>query len=38
MVVQRLRVRLPMQGTQVRFLVQEDHICYRASKPMNHSY
>ena len=31
--VQWLRIRLPMQGTRVRFLVQEDSTCCWATKP-----
>ena len=38
LVAQWLGVRLPMQGTQVRSLVQEDPTCRRATKPMNHNY
>ena len=34
LVVQWLRIRLPMQGTWVRALVQEDPICCGATKPM----
>ena len=37
MVVQWLRVRLSMQGIQVRSLVWEDPICHRAAKPMRHN-
>ena len=33
-----LRVRLPMQGTQVRALFQEDPTCRGANKPMSHNY
>ena len=33
LVVQWLRIRLPMQGTQVRALVREDLTCRRAAKP-----
>ena len=33
LVVQWLRIRLPMQGTQVRSLVREDPTCCRATKP-----
>ena len=36
LVVQWIRLRLPMQGTQLRSLVQEDPTCHRATKPMNH--
>ena len=33
LVVQQLRVRLPMQGTRVRPLVHEDSTCCQATKP-----
>ena len=35
LVIQRLRILLPMQGTQVQFPVREDSICGRAAKPMS---
>ena len=38
LVVQWLRIRLPMQGTRVRALVQEDPTCRRATKPLRHNY
>ena len=38
LVAQWLRVRLPMQGTRVRALVQEDPTCRGATKPVCHSY
>ena len=38
LVVQWLRIRLPMQGTWVRALVQEDATCCRATKPVRHNY
>ena len=38
LVVQWIRIRLPMQGTRVRSLVQEDATHHRATKPMSHSY
>ena len=38
LVVQWLRIRLPMQGTGVQALVQEDLTCRRATKPMHHNY
>ena len=38
LVVQWLRMCLPMQRSQVGSLVQEDPICYRASKPVHHNY
>ena len=38
LVVQWPRICLPMQGTQVQSLVQEDPTCCRATKPMCHNY
>ena len=38
LVVQWLRIYLPMQGTRVRALVQEDPTCHGASKPVRHNY
>ena len=38
LVAQWLRIRLPMQGTRVRALVQEDPTCCRATKPVRHNY
>ena len=38
LVVQWLRICLPMQGTQVRSLVLEDPTCHRATKPGPHNY
>ena len=38
LVAQWLRIRLPMQGTQVRALVQEDPTCRGATKPVRHNY
>ena len=38
LVVQWLRIRLPMQGTRVRALVREDPTCRGATKPMCHYY
>ena len=38
LVVQWLRIRLPMQGTLVQALVQEDPTCRGATKPMCHNY
>ena len=38
LVAQCLRIRLPMQGTRVRALVQEDPTCRGATKPMRHNY
>ena len=38
LVVQWLRVCLPVQGTQVQSLVREDSTCHRATKPVSHNY
>ena len=38
LVVQWLRIRLPMQGTRVRALVQEDPTHHGATKPVCHNY
>ena len=38
LVAQRLRICLPMQGTQVRALVWEDPTCCGATGPMSHNY
>ena len=38
LVAQWLKIRLPMQGTWVRALVQEDPTCHRATKPLRHNY
>ena len=38
LVAQWLRIRLPMQGTRVWSLVQEDPTCHGATKPMHHNY
>ena len=38
LVAQWLRIRLPMQGTLVRSLVQEDPTCCGATKPVRHDY
>ena len=38
LVVQWLRVCLPMQGTQVRALVWEDPTCRGAARPVSHDY
>ena len=37
LVEQWIGIHLPMQGTQVRFLVWEDPTCRRGTKPMHHS-
>ena len=38
LVAQWLRIRLPMQGTRVQALVQEDPTCRGATKPSCHNY
>ena len=38
LVAQWLRIRLPMQETQVRALVREDPTCRGATKPVRHNY
>ena len=38
LVVQWLRIHLPMQGTRVRSMVQEDPTCHRTTKSMPHNY
>ena len=38
LVVQQLRILLPMQGTQVQSLVQEDSSCHGATKSMYRKY
>ena len=38
LVVQWLRIHLPIQGTRVRSLAREDATCRRATKPMGHNY
>ena len=38
LVAQWLRIHLPMQGTRVQALVQEDPMCREATKPMHHNY
>ena len=38
LVVQWLRICLPMQGTWVRALVQEEPTCHGATKPVCHNY
>ena len=38
LVVQWLRICLPMQGTRVRSLAQEDPMRHRATKPVRHNY
>ena len=38
LVTQWLRIRLPMQGTRVWSLFQEDPACCEATKPVSHNY
>ena len=38
LVVQWLRIHLPMQGTRAQALVQEDPTCHGATKPVHHNY
>ena len=38
LVVQWLRIRLPMLGTQIQSLVWEDPPCHGATKPMSYNY
>ena len=38
LVVQWLRICLPMQGTRVQSPVREDPTCHGATKPMHHNY
>ena len=38
LVVQWLRILLPIQGTRVRALVWEDPTGHRATKPVHHNY
>ena len=38
LVAQRLRIRLPMQGTRVWALVREDPACRGATKPVCYNY
>ena len=38
LVVQWLRIRLPMQGTRVPALVHEDPTCHGVTKPLGHNY
>ena len=38
LVVQWLRICLPMQGTRVRALVWEDPTCRGATSPVSHNY
>ena len=36
-VMQQIRIRLPMQGTWARSLVKEDPTRHRATKPVHHN-
>ena len=38
LVAQWLRIRLPMQGTQVQLLVREDPTCRGTTKSVLHNY
>ena len=38
LVAQWLRICLPMQGTRVQSLVQEDPTCHGATEPVRHNY
>ena len=38
LVAQWIRTRMPMQGTWVQALVQEDPTCHGATKPTYHNY
>ena len=38
LVVQWLRIRLPMQGTQVQALAREDPTYHGATNPLSHNY
>ena len=38
LVAQWLKIHLPIQGTRVRALVQEDPTCHGATKPVCHNY
>ena len=38
LVVQLLRIHLPMQRTCVRSLVREDSTCFDVTEPVHHSY
>ena len=38
LVAQWLRICLPMQGTRIRALVQEDPTCHGATGPVSHNY
>ena len=38
LVVQWIRIHLPMEGTWVGSLVREDSTCHGAAKPVGHNY
>ena len=38
LVVQWIRIHLPMQGTQTQSLVWEDPTCHGVTKPASHNY
>ena len=38
LVVEWLRIHLPVQGTQVQSLVQEDSTCHGPTRPVGHKY
>ena len=38
LMAQWLRIRLPVQGTRVQSLIQEDPTCRGATKPVRHNY
>ena len=38
LVVQQLRIHLPLQGIWVQSLIREDPTCWEATKPMCHNY
>ena len=38
LVAQWLRILLPMQGTRVQALLQEDPTCHGAARPTRHNY
>ena len=38
LVAQWIRIHLPMQGTRVRAMVQEDPTCRGATRPVGHNY
>ena len=38
LVAQWLTIRVPVQGTRVQSLVQEDPTCHGATNPVHHNY